>query len=106
MAHDSPEYRGLYSPASGCPAWARDWDCQLDAEANKENLPGVFNKVFRPHACALRAWSPERFDQCMAQRRIIMLGDSLMRQQWMSLACMLNNVTVRPPFLLLCNMCR
>lgn len=33
----------------------------------------------------------------MAQRRIIMLGDSLMRQQWMSLACMLNNATVRLP---------
>ena len=95
--HENLEYRGLYNPASGCPSWARDWDCQLDAEANKGNLPGVFNKVFRPHACELRSWSAERFAQCVAKRRIIMLGDSLMRQQWMSMACMLNNVIVGAP---------
>lgn len=92
--HEHAQYRGLYDPAASCPAWAKDWDCQLDAEINHQEIAAAYNKVFRPHECALRPWSAQEFARCTADRRIIMIGDSLMRQQWLSLACLLSEVTV------------
>ena len=51
-------------------------------------------QVYKPYECDLRPWNPEQFADCTAAKRIIMIGDSLMRQQWLSLACLLNDVTV------------
>lgn len=51
-------------------------------------------QVYKPYDCDLRPWNPEHFAECTAAKRIIMIGDSLMRQQWLSLACMLADVTV------------
>ena len=52
-------------------------------------------QVFQPFECDLRPWDGGKFAQCTAKKRIIMIGDSLMRQQFQSLACLTGNVTVR-----------
>ena len=51
-------------------------------------------QVFKPFQCDLRPWDAQKFAQCASKKRIIMIGDSLMRQQWLSLACLLSDVTV------------
>ena len=53
-------------------------------------LPGV--QASSSATCALGTL--RSFAQCTAKRRIIMIGDSLMRQQFQSLACLTSNVTV------------
>lgn len=47
--------------------------------------------MFRPQQCSLHALDPARFDAFMAGRRLIMFGDSIMRIQWLSLACLLRS---------------
>lgn len=47
-----------------------------------------------PFDCDLRPWDSEKFAQCTAKKRIIMVGDSLMRQQFQSLACLTGNISV------------
>ena len=50
-----------------------------------------FSKVFTPDQCSLDMLDPARFDELLAGRRLIMFGDSIMRLQWLSLACMLRS---------------
>ncbi|KAK9907951.1 hypothetical protein WJX75_000456 [Coccomyxa subellipsoidea] len=92
--HEDPHYQGYYDAAAACPSWAKDWDCMLDGDVNREELYTAYSKVYKPYECDLRPWNPEQFADCTAAKRIIMIGDSLMRQQWLSLACLLNDVTV------------
>ncbi len=54
-------------------------------------------QVFKPFECDLRPWDAQKFAQCTAKKRIIMIGDSLMRQQFQSLACLTSNVSVSDP---------
>ena len=54
----------------------------------------LHGQVFKPFDCSLRPWDSQKFAQCTAKKRIIMVGDSLMRQQFQSLACLTSNVTV------------
>lgn len=48
-----------------------------------------YRKVFKPHGCALHHFNPEHFEQCLTGRRIIIIGDSTMRQMFQSLACLM-----------------
>ena len=50
-----------------------------------------FSKIFTPDQCSLDMLDPARFDELLAGRRLIMFGDSIMRLQWLSLACMLRS---------------
>lgn len=50
-----------------------------------------FNKVFRPYGCELHPMDSQHFAQCLKGRRIIMIGDSTMRQMFQSLACLLGD---------------
>ena len=45
--------------------------------------------MFKPHDCALHQFNPEHFEQCLTGRRIIVIGDSTMRQMFQSLACLM-----------------
>ena len=45
-------------------------------------------QVFRAHQCELRPWDAAGFAGCLAGRRLIMVGDSLMRQSFQSLGCL------------------
>ena len=53
--------------------------------------PQEFRKVFKPHACELHAWNASHFEECLAGRRIIIIGDSTMRQAFQSLACLMSD---------------
>ena len=53
--------------------------------------------MFISDGCSLRSLDPARFNDQMAGRRIIFLGDSLMRGNWQSLACWLaDQVSLKP----------
>ena len=53
--------------------------------------------MFLPDSCSLRSLDPTRFNDQMAGRRMIFLGDSLMRGNWQSLACWLaDQVSMNP----------
>ena len=58
----------------------------------KERVDKEFRQVFVPEQCSLRMLDPAHFDEVMAGRRLIMFGDSIMRIQWLSLACLLRSV--------------
>ena len=47
--------------------------------------------MFTPDDCALREFDAESFNAQMQGRRLLLLGDSLMRGNWQSLACLLRN---------------
>ena len=49
-----------------------------------------FRKVYEPHACELHAFNASHFSQCTKGQRIIIIGDSTMRQVFQSLACLLH----------------
>ena len=50
-----------------------------------------FVKVYTPDDCALREFEAENFNNEMAGRRLLFLGDSLMRGNWGSLACLMRD---------------
>ena len=62
-----------------------------------------FRKVFQPHACELHSMNATHFSKCLAGQRIIIIGDSTMRQVFQSLACLLTDhiadgyLVVSPP---------
>ena len=53
-----------------------------------------FRKTFEPHACELHAFNASHFSQCTKGQRIIIVGDSTMRQVFQSLACLLHEEVV------------
>lgn len=53
-----------------------------------------FRKVFRPHGCDLHAMNASHFSQCLAGQRMIIIGDSTMRQVFQSLGCLLHEEVV------------
>ncbi|CAK0787972.1 hypothetical protein CVIRNUC_011194 [Coccomyxa viridis] len=92
VPHPDPDYQGFSDPHK-CPDFIADFDCraayiesQYAALRHQE-----FRKVFKPHACELHAWNASHFEECLAGRRIIIIGDSTMRQAFQSLACLLTD---------------
>ena len=49
-----------------------------------------FRQVFQPYACDLHAMNTTHFSQCLKGQRLIIIGDSTMRQVFQSLACLLH----------------
>ena len=75
----------------------------VEAGTPEGRVEEEFSKVFAPDQCSLDMLDPARFDQLLAGRRLIMFGDSVMRLQWLSLACMLRSqVGARPHLCLIC----
>jgi len=60
-----------------------------------------FSKVFKPHACELNPWNASHFEQCLKGRRVIIIGDSTMRQTFQSLACLMTD-RIKDGFFLVC----
>ncbi len=60
--------------------------------------------MFKPHECALHQFNPEHFEQCLTGRRIIVIGDSTMRQMFQSLACLMTPRIV-DGFFVVCSFC-
>jgi len=81
--HPDANHTGLYDPAAQCPEFAKDFVCGQPYEPARPD-PGLyareFRKVFRPRECELRPWDAAGFERCLAGRRLVMVGDSLMRQ--------------------------
>ncbi len=81
--HADANHTGLYDPAAQCPEFAKDFVCGQPYEPARPD-PGLyareFRKVFRPRECELRPWDAAGFERCLAGRRLVMVGDSLMRQ--------------------------
>ncbi len=59
----------------------------------------IYRKVYKPHACELRPFSAEQFEACLPGKRVIIIGDSTMRQMFQSLACLMTPVISAGEFL-------
>ena len=64
---------------------------QRDAE-HRPRYPVLqeFRKIFQPYSCDLHRMNATHFSKCLAGQRIIIIGDSTMRQVFQSLACLLS----------------
>ncbi|CAL8469668.1 g9209 [Coccomyxa elongata] len=94
--HPNPEHIGLYDPRNGCPEYAEDFNCLRPyppAQPNPDLAAREFRKVFLADQCQLRQFDAAAFQTCFAGRRLFLIGDSLMRQQFASLACLLKGVS-------------
>ena len=84
----------LLAASRGCSHFAEQAAAvmpSVDAGTPEGRVEEEFSKVFRPDGCSLDMLDPARFDGLLAGRRLIMFGDSIMRIQWLSLACMLRS---------------
>ena len=54
-------------------------------------IDAQYSQVYTPDDCALREFDADNFDAQMQGRRLLFLGDSLMRGNWGSLACLLRD---------------
>jgi hypothetical protein len=63
------------------------------AEVHRKTI-NIRLQVFQPRDCQFHPWSSEHFNTCFAGRRLVMIGDSLMRQTFQSLGCLLRSSTV------------
>ena len=48
-----------------------------------------FRKIFQPYSCDLHSMNATHFSKCLKGQRLIIIGDSTMRQVFQSLACLL-----------------
>lgn len=84
-------YQGMTDPKN-CPAFVNDFDCRSSDIDPKYHVlqQKEFRKVFQPHNCDLHAMNGTHFAQCLKGQRIVIVGDSTMRQVFQSLACILH----------------
>ncbi|CAL5222153.1 g4478 [Coccomyxa viridis] len=95
VKHPDHNYQGMTDPKT-CPDFVRDYDCRSsDIDTKYHSLQQKeFRKVFRPYACDLHAMNATYFAQCLKGQRMIIVGDSTMRQVFQSLACLLHEEIV------------
>ena len=68
-----------------------------------------FRKIFQPYSCDLHKMNATHFSKCLTGQRLIIIGDSTMRQVFQSLACLLSDhvtdgyLVVSPPSSTLCS---
>ncbi|BFG28975.1 hypothetical protein CerSpe_152490 [Prunus speciosa] len=76
----------LYNPSS-CPFIEREFSCQ------KNGRPDHFYTQYRwqPHDCDLARFDGVDFLERFREKSIMFVGDSLSRNQWQSLTCMLHS---------------
>ena len=90
--------RNVPSRQSGCAGINDTSAAFIDAQ---------YSQVFTPDDCALREFDAENFSAQMQGRRLLFLGDSLMRGNWLSLVCLLRNqVTVLTAYIACSNHAR
>lgn len=77
------------TPRIATPAWSTPGCAATPADIAAVTA----RQVFRAHQCELRPWDAAGFAGCLAGRRLIMVGDSLMRQSFQSLGCLAAPVT-------------
>ena len=56
-----------------------------------DRLVQEFRKIFQPYSCDLHRMNATHFSKCLTGQRIIIIGDSTMRQVFQSLACLLSD---------------
>jgi hypothetical protein len=93
--HHDDAYMGEYDMTADCPAWLHDYDCQHpppSEHVDPATIKQEYRKIFAPDECALAPFDPTNLAAKLgAGRRLIMLGDSLMRLHFYSLACLLRD---------------
>ena len=60
-----------------------------------------YRQVFQADQCQLRSFDADNFNQKMAGRKLIMVGDSIMRLHFHSLACLMRSQVRRENMTLL-----
>ena len=81
--------------AATCMVGNRKGGCAGINDTSAAFIDAQYSQVFTPDDCSLREFEAENFNTQMQGRRLLFLGDSLMRGNWGSMACLLRDqVTV------------
>jgi hypothetical protein len=92
----SPEANALAYSFATCPFTMMEYSCYLFDARRALNLTESFRR-FEPQRCALTAFSPQAFVQCMRGRRLLFYGDSLHKQFFIDLSCRLAAMKMATP---------
>lgn len=89
-------FSGFYTMSQDCPTWARDYDCKNPTQTgggpvDPDFIHAEYRQVFQADQCQLRNFDANDFNQKMAGRKLILVGDSIMRLHFHSLACLMRS---------------
>ncbi|KAM3202868.1 protein trichome birefringence-like 2 [Capsicum annuum] len=76
-----------YYPPGSCPIIDRDFDCHL----NKRPDQGYINWRWQPYACDIPSLNATDFLERLRGQKLVFVGDSLNRNMWESLVCILRS---------------
>ncbi|MCE3052399.1 hypothetical protein HAX54_052524 [Datura stramonium] len=76
-----------YYPPGSCPVIDRDFDCHL----NKRPDDGYIKWRWQPYACDIPSLNATDFLERLRGQKLIFVGDSLNRNMWESLVCILRH---------------
>ena len=63
---------------------------------NSDLIRQEYRQIFQADLCQLRNFDARDFSQKMGKRKLIMVGDSLMRLNFYSLACLMKSEVSKP----------
>ncbi|CAO2828848.1 unnamed protein product [Amaranthus hypochondriacus] len=76
-----------YYPPGSCPYIDRDFNCHLNGRPDK----GFYKWKWQPFGCNIPRLNATDFLERMRGRKLVFVGDSLNRNMWESLVCILRN---------------
>ncbi|XP_030471983.2 protein trichome birefringence-like 2 [Syzygium oleosum] len=76
-----------YYPANSCPYVDRDFNCQLNGRPDD----GFVKWKWQPNGCDMPSLNATDFLERLRGRRLVFVGDSLNRNMWESLVCILRH---------------
>nr|GMD24664.1 protein trichome birefringence-like 2 [Ipomoea batatas] len=76
-----------YYPPGSCPFIDRDFDCQL----HKRPDDAYVKWRWRPHGCDIPSFNATDFLERLRGQKLVFVGDSLNRNMWESLVCILRH---------------
>ena len=93
--HPNASWMGYYDMTADCPGFVHDYDCRHPPPSEHVDpalIQQEYRKVLQPDECALAPFDAGALAARLGGnggRRLIMLGDSLMRLHFYSMACLL-----------------
>ncbi|XP_057507972.1 protein trichome birefringence-like 2 isoform X1 [Actinidia eriantha] len=76
-----------YYPAGSCPYIDRDFDCHLNGRPDD----GFLKWKWQPYACDISSLNATDFLERLRGKKLVFVGDSLNRNMWESLVCVLRH---------------
>lgn len=81
-----------------CASWfpGKSWYCARKGASEDSRVRASLRWQWVPETCSLFPWSPKSFLQLLSGRKLLLMGDSLTEEMWMSLHCMMHSIDLSP----------